>query len=142
MSTEENKALVKRMTEEFWNTGNMDAIDEFFSADYVGHDPSGTMDMEKLKQSAAAYFAGFPDLHITTDDLLAEGDKVVKRWTAHCTHMGEYLGIPATGNKLVVTGIEIFRIAGGKIEEVWANMDSMGMLQQLGVIPPPGESEG
>ena len=138
MSVQENKAFVDRMTAEFWNAGNVAAVDKFFSADYVGHDPSGPMDLEKLKQAAAAYFAGFPDLHITTDDLLAEGDKVVKRWTARCTHTGEYMGIPPTGNKLVVKGIEIFRIAGGKIAEIWSSMDTLGMLQQLGVVPPLG----
>jgi steroid delta-isomerase-like uncharacterized protein len=142
MSLEENKAFIDRMTKELWNTGDMAAIEKFYSADYVGHDPSGTTHMEQLKQAAAAYFAGFPDLHIATDDLIAEGDLVVKRWTARCTHTGEYMGIPPTGNKLVVTGIEIFRIAGGKIAEVWANGDTLGMMQQLGVIPPLGESEG
>ena len=98
--------------------------------------------IEQLKQSAAAHFAGFPDLHITVDDVIAEGDKVVKRWTARCTHTGEWMGIPATGSKLVVKGIEIFRIADGKIEEVWAEMDVLGMLRQLGVIPPAEASEG
>jgi steroid delta-isomerase-like uncharacterized protein len=142
MSVKENKAFIDRMTKEFWNTGNMAVIGEFYSADYVGHDPSGLMHMEQLKQAAAAYFAAFPDLHIATDDLIAEGDLVVKRWTARFTHTGEYMGIPPTGNKLVVKGIEIFRIADGKIQEVWANMDTLGMLQQLGVIPPLGESEG
>jgi steroid delta-isomerase-like uncharacterized protein len=126
------------MTEEFWNTGDMAKVDEFFVASYVQHGPTGSMDLEQFKQTAAAYFGGFPDLHIATDDLVAEGDQVVKRWTARCTHKGEYMGMPPTGNELVVTGIEIFRIAGGKIVEVWASMDTLGMLQQLGVIPPLG----
>jgi steroid delta-isomerase-like uncharacterized protein len=142
MSLEENKAFITRMTDEFWNTGNMAVVGEFFADNYVQHGPTGTMDMEQFKQTAAAYFAGFPDLHITTDHLIAEGDKVVKRWTARFTHAGEYMGIPPTGNKMLVEGIEIFRIANGKIVEVWAEMDVMGMLRQLGVIPPAEPSEG
>jgi predicted ester cyclase len=71
--------------------------------------------------------------------LVAEGDKVTKVWTSTCTHQGAFLGIPSTGNRIVVKGIEVFRIADGKIAEVWVCMDNLGMLQQLGVIPPPGE---
>lgn len=82
--------------------------------------------------------SAFPDLHITTNDLIAEGDKVIKVWTVNCTHRGELMGIPPTGNKLVVKGIEVFRIAGGKIAELWASMDTLGMMQQLGVIPKQG----
>ena len=140
MSVEENKEIVNRMTEEFWNTGNVAVVDEFYAPNYVGHDPGGLMDLEQFKQSAAAYFAAFPDLHITTDDLIAEGDKVVKRFTARCTHTGEFMGIPPTGKQITVTGNEIFRIAGGKIVEIWQSMDTLGMMQQLGVIPPLGGS--
>ena len=143
MSVKENKAFIDRMTKEFWNTGNMAVIGEFYSADYVGHDPSGLHagDLAQFKQSAQAIFTGFPDLRVSIDDLVAEGDKVVKRWTAHSTHTGEFMGIPATGNPVETTGIHIYRIAGGKIAEVWANSDSLGMMQQLGVIPPMGEGE-
>jgi steroid delta-isomerase-like uncharacterized protein len=138
MSVQENKALVRRMTEEFWNTGNMDVVEDFFSADLVSHGATGDMDLAQFKQSAEAYFAGFPDLHITTDDLIAEGDQVVKRWTAHVTHTGEYLGVPATGNKITVTGLEVYRIKDGKICENWLSMDAVALLQGIGVIPPLG----
>ena len=140
MSAKENKAFISRMTDAFWNTGNMAVMEDFFSPDIVVYMATGPVQMEAYKQICSAYFAAFPDLHITTDDLLAEGDQVVKRWTARCTHKGEFMGIPATGNKLEVTGIEIFRIADGKITEIWAAMDNLGMMQQLGVIPPMGGS--
>ena len=138
MSLAKNKAFVDRMTEEFWNAGNLTVVDEFYAVGFCSHDPNGTMDLEQFKQQAAAYFVAFPDLNIITDDLVAEGDKVVKRWTAHCTHKGELMGIPPTGKQITVTGLEMFRLAGGKIVEIWSIMDSLGMMQQIGVIPPMG----
>jgi steroid delta-isomerase-like uncharacterized protein len=138
MSLEENKALVRRMTEKFWNTGNMDVVDTYFTRDFVSHGATGDMDLDAFKASAEAYFGGFPDLHITTDDLIAEGDQVVKRWTAHVTHKGEYMGMPATGNEITVTGFEAFRIARGKICESWVSMDALALLQGIGAIPPLG----
>lgn len=138
MSLEKNKGLVDRMTEEFWNTGNMDLVDTYYAPDFVWHDAMGDSDLAKFKQMAEAYFAGFPGLHITTDDLTAEGDQVVKRWTANITHKGEYMGVPATGNQITVKGIEIFRIRGDKICEIWSSMDVLGLLQGIGVIPPLG----
>src|SRR4030065_2294667 len=99
------------------------------------HFADGDQTSEQYKGICQAYFTAFPDLHITTDLLVAEGDKVTKVWTANSTHNGEFLGIPATGNRIVIKGIEVFRIADGKIAEVWVNMDNLGMLQQLGVIP-------
>ena len=138
MTLEENKALVSRMTEQFWNTGNMDVVDTFYTSDFMMHDAMGDSDLAKFKQGAEAYFAGFPGLHITTDDLVAEGDQVVKRWTASITHGGEYMGVPATGNQITVKGIEIFRIRDGKICEIWSSMDVLGLLQGIGVIPPLG----
>ena len=97
------------------------------------------MNGEQYKGLCQAYIAAFPDLHITTDYQLAEGDKVMKIWTANSTHKGAFMGIPATGKPIVIKGIEMFRIADGKIAELWACMDNLGMLQQLGVIPPMGE---
>jgi len=141
MSAEENKTIVRRSVDEFWNTGNLAAIGEIFATSYVGHDPSGLHagDFETFKQSAMAIFTGFPDLHIAIEDMVAEEDKVVKRWTGRGTQKGEFMGIPPTGNQITVTGIDIYRIAGGKIEECWSNSDALGMMQQLGVIPPMGE---
>ena len=115
-------------------------IDELYATDFVMHDPlQSDGDLEHLKQYARGVLTGIPDLHIATDDLIAEGDQVVKRWTARGTHKGDFMGIPATGNQIEVAGIEIYRIADGKIVEIWGVMDSLGLMQQLGVIPPMGE---
>lgn len=139
MSLEENKAIVNRSTAVLWNKGNMAVIDELYAIDFIMHDPSqGDGDLEYFKQYARGVLTGIPDLHIATDDLIAEGDQVVKRWTARGTHKGDFMGIPATGNQIEVAGIEIYRIADGKIVEIWGVMDSLGLMQQLGVIPPMG----
>jgi steroid delta-isomerase-like uncharacterized protein len=141
MSAEDNKRLLHRSVDEFWNTGNVGAIDQLYATNYVGHDPSGANegDLEHFKQYAQAVFAAFPDLRLTLDDVIAEGDKVVKRWTARCTHTGEFMGVPATGNKLEITGTTTYRVGGGKFVESWWNTDTLGMMQQMGVIPPLGE---
>ena len=140
MSVEENKKLLQRSVDEFWNTGNIAMIDELFASDYVGHDPSGANEggLGQCKGYAQAVFSAFPDLKLTIDDAVAEGDKVVKRWTAHCTHQGEFMGVPATGNKMEITGTTTYRVAGGKFVEAWWNTDVMTMMQQLGVIPKQG----
>jgi steroid delta-isomerase-like uncharacterized protein len=91
-----------------------------------------------VKQAAAAVFSAFPDLHLTADALIAEGDKVVKLWTVRGTHKAEYMGVPATGKEILVTGCNVFLIVDDKIAECWAHTDSLSMLQQLGVIPPMG----
>ncbi len=85
--------------------------------------------------------AGFPDLHITIEDIIAEGDKVATRATARGTHKGEFMNIPPTGKQVTVTSIAIQQIAGGKVVEVWVNIDHLGMMQQLGAVPPPGEKK-
>ena len=137
MSVEENKALLKRSVDEFWNTGNIGHIDEFYSGNYVAHDPSGANEggLDNFKGYAQAVFSAFPDFKLTIDDAISEGDKIVKRWTARCTHKGEFMGVPATGNRLEVIGTTTYRIADGKFVESWWNTDTMGMMQQLGVIP-------
>ena len=138
MSLEENRALIHREVDDFWNTGNLDVIDEIFGADYVGHGPGSSGSLEEFKLSAAALFAAFESIHVTIEDLIVEGDTVVKRWTATSTHAGEYMGIPPTGNQVQFTGIYIFRIAEGKIVEQWVEADWLGFMQQLGAIPPMG----
>ena len=139
MSLEKNKAVVRREID-FWNGHDAEKIDEVYADDYVGHEAGGAHDgnREHVKQAAAAIFAAFPDFHLTADLLIAERDMVVKRWTARSTHKGEYMGIPATGKKITVVGCNVLRIAGDKIIECWGHTDTLGMLQQLGVIPPMG----
>ena len=136
---QKNKEFIKVYTEDFWNSHNLAALKKYYSDDFILHSVDGDQDLEQYKELCQAYFKAFPDLHITSHDLIAEGDKVAKRWTANCTHKEEFMGIPATGNKIVFTGLEIFRIQEGKITEIWINMDNLGMLKQLGVIPDNDE---
>jgi steroid delta-isomerase-like uncharacterized protein len=138
--SEENKSLQRRETEEVFNKHNPAAIDEFFAPDFVSHNaPPGTPnDREGLKTLVGAYFGAFPDLKVTIELQVAEGDKVVGYWTMTATHSGELMGIPATGKRVKLTGVSIMRIAGGKIVEEWNEADQMSLMQQLGVVPAPG----
>ena len=138
-SEEKNKDFIRNYTEDFWNKANIFAFEKYYSADFIMHFPDGDQNGEQYKGLCQAYFSAFPDLHITTDLLVAEGDKVTKVWTANCTHKGELMGIKPTGKQIVVKGIEVFRIVDGKITEIWSSMDNLGMLQQLVVIPPPDQ---
>ena len=140
MSTEENKALVRRFYEEVFNKKNLAGVDEFVDPQIIEHSlppglPAGSAG---TRQFIGIYLAAFPDLHLTAEDIIAEGDRVAVRLTYRGTHRGELMGIPPTGKQGTVTGIQIVRIAGGKIAENWINLDALGMLQQLGVIPAMG----
>jgi steroid delta-isomerase-like uncharacterized protein len=129
-----------RTTEEIFNKGNLDVVDETHDKDYVGHTSSDeTKGPESVKQFASQYRNAFPDLKITNEDMIAEGDMVVSRQTVTGTHKGEFQGIAPTGKKITVTSILIVRIVNGKIVETWMNMDSLGFMQQLGIIPPPSK---
>jgi len=130
-----NKDFLAAFTADYWNKHNIAAFDNYFTSDFLYHSAEGEMNGEQYKGLCRAYIDAFPDLQITTDDLIAEDDKVTKVWTAHCTHKGDFMGIPPTGKSIVVKGIEVFRIADGKVAELWACMDNLGMLQQLGAIP-------
>jgi steroid delta-isomerase-like uncharacterized protein len=142
MAAEENKALTRRVIEEIFTEGNLDLADDLIAPDCVNHDPAMPEEVhgiEGFKELVRMYRSAFPDLHVEVEDQVAEGDKVATRWTASGTHDGELAGIPATGNWVEITGMEISRISGGKIAEVCINSDDMGMMQQLGAIPSPEE---
>ncbi len=140
--SEENKARSWRFFEEVWNNKNLDAIDEIMAADYVGHSipPQLPPNREGLRHFVSMYLAAFPKTHFRLNDQIAEGNKVVTRWTAAGKHEGELMGIPATGIEATVTGITIDHHAGGEIVESEFEFDMMGMMIQLGVVPPPGGS--
>jgi steroid delta-isomerase-like uncharacterized protein len=144
MSTEENKAVVRREFEEMFNQeGNLDAAEEFYAPNYVGHEPTtgDIKGVEGAKQFAAEYREAFPDLTITIEDQVAEGDKVVTRFTARGTHHGEVEDLgPATGNRMEITGITIEQFGDGKIVQDWTNFDALGMMQQLGLVPEAQEA--
>jgi steroid delta-isomerase-like uncharacterized protein len=135
---EENKAVVRRFLEEIFNEGNLDAADELFAPDYVLHDPAVPEEVrgpEGVKRYVSMYRSAYPDTHIAIEDQIAEGDKVVTRWTGQGTHEGELMGIPPTGERVTVAGIQFDRVSGGRIEETWVIYDALGMMQQLGVVP-------
>lgn len=136
--SEHNKMIDRCLIEEVWNRGNFAIVDEVIARDYLGHSPSPTGEThgpEDYKQFYARLREAFPDLRVTIEDQIAEGDKVVTRWTAHGTHQGEFLGIVPTGRHGAITGITIDRIAGGKVVECWTNADDLGLMRLLGVIP-------
>jgi steroid delta-isomerase-like uncharacterized protein len=135
--SEANKAVVRRVLEEVWNGKKHDRIDEFYATDFVNVDPSSpeVKNLEQFKQYIAELNAGFPDQQVTIDDLVAEGDKVVKQWSAKATHTGDFMGIPPTNKKTSMSGITIYRIVDGKVKECVWGYDTYGFMVQLGVIP-------
>jgi steroid delta-isomerase-like uncharacterized protein len=139
--SEENKSLVRRSFEEVFNQANLDAVEEIFAPDHDPTSPEEICGTEGMRQYVSMYRTAFPDLQQTIEDQFAEGEKVATRLTGRGTHQGDLMGIPPTGNRVEAPGIVINRISGGKIAESWANYDAMGMMQQLGVIPPPEQSE-
>jgi len=145
MSTEENKATVRGFTEEGWNQGNIAVFDELCTPNWVYHDPfvPNVRTLAEYKPWATETRSVFPDLHFTIEDLVAEGDQVVVRYTLRGTNTGDIvtpMPLPATGKQVTVTAIAIVRFAGGKGVEVWNQGDSLGLFQQLGLIPVPGQS--
>ena len=146
MMSEENKVLARRFLEEAFNEGNLDVVDEIVTSDYVLHDPASPegeiRGPEGIKGFVQMYRSAYPDTDITVEDQIAEGDDVVTRWTARGTHQGELLGVAPSGNRVEVTGITIDRFSGAKAVESWTNYDALGMMQQIGAIPKPGQEPG
>ena len=142
MSAEENKALVRRFVEEFWNEGTAAAADELMAIDAAIHMPTGeVVNLDGLKSFAGTFRGAFPDWHSTFEELIAEGDRVAERWTGRGTHRGELQGIPPTGKRVEVPGSVFYRIVGGKIVEFRGQLDMMSLMQQLDVIASPQQAE-
>jgi predicted ester cyclase len=130
MSTEENKALVRREQEELWNhTGDLDAAGDLFAPEQA----------EAARQEASDFRRGFPDVVSTIEDLVAEGDRVAARWSARATHQGEYVGVAPTGKEVEFTGISVYRIEAGRIAESWTVEDDLGLMRQIGGVSEPGQ---
>ena len=137
MSTE-NKEIIRRLIDEVWNQRKLDVLDEIIAPDAFIHSPTVpnlSRGPEGAKQYVQLFWAAFPNLRVTTDDMAAEGEKAALRWSASGTHQGKLMGIEPTGNRMAITGQAIYTIVRGKITEDWINADTLGMLQQLGVIP-------
>ena len=142
VSDEDNKALVRRFVDEVQSGGNIDLIDEICSPEFVNHSapPGIPADREGIKIVTAMFRRAFPDSYFTVEDMVAEGDKVATRKTFHGTHEGEFMGIPPSGRSVSMGLIDIVRISEGRVVEHWSMGDSLGVMQQLGVIPQPGPS--
>ncbi len=145
MSTEDNKATVRRLIEEVWNQGNLAVFDELYAPNFIFHDPG--LPQVRTREDDKRYITGalsaFPDVHLTIDDLIAEGDQVVVRFTSRGTNTGDIvvpMPRPATGKQVTMTGIAIARFANDKFVEIWHQLDWLGVLQQLGLIPAPGQA--
>ena len=140
MSTEGNKACSRRVFEEVWNQGKLDEIYEIFDTDFILHDPGAgeVRGPEGYKEFVTMYRTAFPDIHFTIEDQIAEKDKVVNLLTFTATHKGRLKGIPPTGAQVTVTGVTFCCYGDGKMLEAWVHSDALGMLQQLGVMPPMG----
>ncbi len=134
--SEENKALARRSWE-IVSQRNPDALEEVYAADSVLHEPDQDLQsLEEVKQYLSMYVSAFPDLDVTVEDVIAEGDKAVTRWTLRGTHQGEIEEFgPPTGRQVEVGGISIQRIEDGKIVEEWERYDNLSILQQLGLVP-------
>ena len=141
MPEEENKTIAQRFNDDVWDRGDEAALEELLDPNFVDHDalPGQSPDREGHRQILAAFHSAFPDLNVTTEDIVAEGDKVVSRWTARGTHRGELMGIAPTGNGVTIKGIDVLRIAEGRIVERWAQFNDLEVMQQLGAVPVPGQ---
>jgi steroid delta-isomerase-like uncharacterized protein len=140
--SEQNKNNVRRLFEEVWNQGHVPVADELFTPTYTHHD-SSTPDVgrgpESEKKRVTLYRNAFPDLRLTIDDIIAEGETVVARWSCRGTHKGDLNGIAPTGKQFNITGVSIARFTNGKMFEGFVNWDALGLMQQLGVVPELGK---
>jgi len=143
MSTEQNKAKERRLVAEALNKGNLAVVDECLAPDFVYHGPGGAevKGTKGYKQFLAGLRAAYPDIHVTIENILAEGDLVATRTKCTFTFTGEGSGITPTGRKVTLTGSILDRFEGDKLAETWEAYDRFDLYQQLGLIPPVGQGE-
>jgi steroid delta-isomerase-like uncharacterized protein len=141
MSTEENKALIQQLMH-LQESGDLNTVDQILAPNWVNHDPSmpPLQGYEGFKQLTMLFRSAFPGFHTEIEDMLAEGDKVAARFRLRGTNTGSFQGMPATGKAVDVTGTGIFRVVDGKVTDNWVNLDALGLMQQLGVVPAPGQT--
>jgi steroid delta-isomerase-like uncharacterized protein len=138
MSTDQNKIIARRIVDEGWNKHNPAILDQLFSNDAVVHDPqnpTSTKGPQGAKSALTTYLRAFPDMKISIEREIADGDYVVQHLLATGTNTGEFNGMPATGKKTTTIGVMTSKIKDGKVIEAWSLLDSLGLLQQLGVVP-------
>ncbi|MCC6314626.1 MAG: ester cyclase [Thermomicrobiales bacterium] len=136
-----NKAAVAQFFEEVWNNGDEAALDRFLAEDAAGNDPRFGVGRESFRRQGRHWRQAFPDIHFTVDELVAEGDVVVSRWTLTGAHQGDYAGIPATGRRVNVTGMSLDRLRDGKIVAGFDAWDALGLRQQLGALPQDADDD-
>ena len=139
--SDENKAVTRRFMDEIIAKKNLAVFDELVSPNVVAHHvpPGVAPNFQGWKGIVTMVLGAFPDVQATTDDMIAEGDMVVVRWTMQGTHKGDLMGIPPTGKAVSFTGMIMEHYSGGKIVEHWEQFDMVGMMQQIGVVPTPGQ---
>ena len=142
--SEQNKTAVRRLFDELWNKGNLPVADELIAPTYTHHDAS-TPDVgrgpEGEKKRVTHYRNAFPDMRLTIEDIIAEGETVIARWSCRGQHKGELNGIAPTGKQFAISGVTIARFANGKMVEGYVNWDALGLMQQLGVVPELGKAK-
>ena len=140
MSIEENKIIVRRFFEVGSSRGDLDAANELLAPDFVLHVPLPcSPGIRGIDEVVSACRAAFQDLYVTVEDMVAEKDMVAARFTARGVHKGDFMGLPPTGKPIAMTGMEIFRLENGKIAELWGEANLLGLMQQLGILPPMGQ---
>lgn len=144
MAERENKALIERYFDEVRNAHQGNVVEQVFSSDVTVHvdTPHGEETIRgvpAIRQTVQEYATALPDLRFTIEDQIAEGEKVVVRWRAEGTHRGELQGVAATGKRVSFAGVDIFRVANGRIAEGWSSYDRLGILQQIGAMPTSGQ---
>jgi steroid delta-isomerase-like uncharacterized protein len=133
-----NKELVRNFIQDLFTMGDPGAVERYLDPAFLNHDlpfPGASRGRDGMQVAADMFRRACPDWHSDVDQLVAEDDVVVERFTASGTHRGELMGVPATGETLVLTGIQVFRIQGDKIVERWGELDQMGLARQLGLVP-------
>lgn len=141
MGTEHNRTVVRRYYDEVFNEGKVDLLDQLAVPDYVEHNPfpGQAAGLEGLRQRAEAILGAFRP-RFTVEDVICEGDRVVVRWSQRAVHVGDFMGIPATGKSITLRGIDIHGMRDGRMSEHWDVVDMLGLLQQLGAIPEPSRA--
>ena len=139
--SEENKNTLRRSLDEVWGKYNTNAVDQYYAANFVDHTPAPgfSPNRDGIKKAVEVYRKAFPNGHLTIGDVLSEGDEVAARFTFHGKHTGELQGIPPTNKEVTLTGLTICRIQNGKVVESWESIDQLQLMQQLGVVQPPGQ---
>ncbi len=134
---EAEKSIVRRFFAEAWNSKDLTLVDALIAPSYVGHDVNidhGERGPDRIKRIMTAFRTAFPDLQVTVEDVVIQGEKEVVRWTGRGTHRGTFMNIPPTGKQISISGTDIGRVVNGQIQEMWSNWDALGLMRQLGAI--------